>query len=250
MDFVHVDKDADLAVIRLERGKVHALNDQVIEEVHETFTALENDDSVKAVILTGTGKFFSFGFDIPGFMNHSPEAFTTFVTRFTKLYTYMFLYPKPVVAAINGHCIAGGCILATAADYRIMVSGKARIALNEVTFGSSIFAGSIEMLKFCAGSRHAELILTSGHMYSAEEAVNMNLVDLATSDDNLMDEAKRVAREYAAKENSAFVSLKNMLRKPVAEKMVAREGESIREFIKIWYLPATREYLKKIEIRS
>ncbi len=250
MDFINIQKDGNLAIIRLERGKVHALNDQVVKELHDTFKDMEHDDSVRAIILTGTGKFFSFGFDIPGFMNHSPEAFTGFVTRFTDLCTYMFLYPKPIIAAINGHVIAGGCILTTAADYRIMVTGKSKISLNEITFGSSIFASSVDMLKFCVGHRNAELILTTGNMYSAEDAHRMGLVDRVTSDENLMEESKKVALNYATKEPPAFTSLKMLSRKPVAEIMIAREREAIREFVKIWYSPATRAYLKKVTIHS
>lgn len=248
MEFVNIQKNDSLAIIRLERGKVHALNDQVIKELQETLQQMENDNSISAIILTGTGKFFSFGFDIPGFMDYSPEAFTGFVTRFTDLYTYMFLYPKPIIAAINGHAIAGGCMLVTAADYRIMVTGKSKISLNEITFGALVFAGSVEMLKFCAGERNAELILASGDMYSAEEAQKMGLIDRVTAEDELMKEAQKTALAYAAKEFPAFTGIKRLLRKPVAERMIALEKESIREFIKVWYLPATREYLRKIEI--
>jgi enoyl-CoA hydratase/carnithine racemase len=250
MDFVNTTKDNNLAIVRLERGKVHALNDQVVEELHETFNNLVNDDTVKAVILTGTGKFFSFGFDIPGFMDHTPDEFTRFVTRFTDLATYMFLYPRPIIAAINGHAIAGGCILTLTADYRIMIAGKAKISLNEITFGSSIFAGSVEMLKASVGHRNAERILITGDMYSAEEAHEMGLVDQVTSDDKLMDDAKAIALKYSKKEKPAYVSLKNLLRKPVADDIIAREPDSIREFIKIWYSDRTREYLKNVKIRS
>jgi 3,2-trans-enoyl-CoA isomerase len=250
MDFVGVEYDEPLAVVRMERGKVHAINDQMVSELQLTFKELVANGSIKAVILTGTAKFFSFGFDIPGFLDHSPEAFTHFVTRFTELYTYLFLYPKPVIAAINGHAVAGGCILTTAADYRLMVTGKPRIALNEITFGSSIFAGSVEMMRYCAGSRNAELILTGGKLYSAEEAHDMGLVDKITSDDKLMDEARKIALEYAGKDRPAFSELKNLLRRPVADAMIAREAESIRDFIKIWYSPATREQIRKIQIRS
>ena len=146
MSFVCVSTDGGLATVTLSRGKVNALNEPMIEQISGGLEGLENDDAVKAIILTGQGKFFSFGFDIPGFLSYSRDAFTRFVTKFTNLYTYMFLFPKPIVAAVNGHAIAGGCMLATACDHRIMVSGRARISLNEIGFGSSVFAGSVEML--------------------------------------------------------------------------------------------------------
>lgn len=250
MDFVHVTSDKAVATVTLERGKVHALNDQVVEELHSAVERLAAEDDIRAVILTGTGKFFSFGFDIPGFYKATPEEFTRFVTAFNGLYRYLFMYPKPVVAALNGHTIAGGCMLATACDYRIMVSGKAKISLNEITFGSTVFAGSVDLLKYCVGNRNAESILIGGGMYSAEEACEIGLVDLVVSEDNLISEAIRIAGEMAQREPEAYRSIKNLLRKDIEKRMQATEPESIREFIDIWYADRTREYLKKITIHS
>jgi 3,2-trans-enoyl-CoA isomerase len=72
---------------------------------------------IAAVILTGSGKFFSFGFDIPEFLAITKEEFTEYLANFTDLYTYLFLYSKPVIAALNGHTMAGGCMLALACDH-------------------------------------------------------------------------------------------------------------------------------------
>lgn len=116
---------------------------------------MEADHNLKAVILTGTGRLFSFGFDIPEFLSFSKEAFSDYLTGFTDLYTYLFSYPKPVVAALNGHTIAGGCMLALACDHRVMAAGKGKISLNEIAFGASVFAGYTEMLRFWVGSATA-----------------------------------------------------------------------------------------------
>ena len=250
MSFVHVSADGGLATVTLSRGKVNPLNERVIEQIHGCLEDVEKDDAVKAVILTGQGKFFSFGFDIPEFLGYSRESFAGYLTKFTNLYTYMFLFPKPIVAAINGHAVAGGCMLATACDYRIMVSGKARISLNEIGFGSSVFAGSVEMLRFCVGQRNAELILCSGAMYSAEEASRLGLIDRVSSDDSLTADAREVARDFANKDGAAFRSIKELLRKPVREEMLKREEVSIREFLDIWYSERTWKNLEQIKIRS
>jgi len=250
MSFVRVTKDDRVATLTLSRGKVNALNEPVVEEIHGCLEDLENDHTIKSVILTGEGKFFSFGFDIPEFLGYSKDAFAGFLTKFTDLYTYMFVFPKPIVAACNGHTIAGGCMLATACDCRIMASGKAKISLNEIGFGSSVFAGSVEMLKFCVGQKNAWQILCSGAMYSAEEARQLGLIDQVSSEEVLMDEARRTALDFAEKDSVAFAGIKKLLRKPVAEEMVRREPGSIREFIDIWYSANTRENLKRIKIRS
>lgn len=180
MDFVSVHEASGIGTLVLKRGKINALNEVVVEELQVALTGLERDAAVKAVILTGHSKFFSFGFDIPQFLPYSREDFSDYLVKFTDLYTYMFLYPKPVVAALNGHAIAGGCMLALACDRRVMVTGKAKISLNEISFGSSIFAGSTEMLRFCVGGRNATQILYSGAMYSAEEAQGLGLIDKVT----------------------------------------------------------------------
>src|SRR5271166_3080575 len=87
MDFVHFSKNDGIAEARLKRGKVNALNEQVVEEIHGCFQRLAADPDVRAVIFTGDGPFFSFGFDIPEFLSYSKESFSQFLNRFTNLYT-------------------------------------------------------------------------------------------------------------------------------------------------------------------
>ena len=245
---MHVSKDGEIATVTFSRGKVNALNEPMLEELNKSFEDLAMDNEVKAIIFTGSGKFFSFGFDVPEFLNYSKSDFVGYLEKFTNFYTYLFLYPKPIVAALNGHTIAGGCMLATACDYRLMVSGKAKISLNEITFGSSVIAGSVEMLRFCAGSRNAQSILYSGAMYSAEEALALRLVDQVSSEATLVEDARMVALEFTQKDSSAFRSIKLLLRKPVAERMIKTEKDSILEFADIWYSEKTWQQLKKIKI--
>jgi enoyl-CoA hydratase/carnithine racemase len=248
MDFVHRSNRDGIATLTLRRGKVNALNEDLVDQLHGALADLEDDPGTRAVILTGNGKFFSFGFDIPEFLPHSREDFRRYVLKFTDLYTYAFAYPKPLVAALNGHTIAGGCMLAITCDHRLMVSGKAKIALNEMGFGSTVFAGSVEMLRFCVGDANSARILYSGALYSAEEAKALGLVDTVVSGGELESAARTVATELAGKPGPAFTSIKSMLRRPVAEAMHSREQESIAEFLDIWYSEGTRENLKDIKI--
>jgi len=248
-DFVTANTNASITTLTFNRGKVNALNGQVVEEMRSALAGFENDPDTKAIILTGQGKFFSFGFDIPEFLSYSKPEFTDYLTRFTDLYTYMFQYPKPIIAALNGHTIAGGCMLALACDKRVMVSGKAKISLNEISFGASVFAGSTEMLRFCAGGKNATEILYSGEMYSAEEAKVLGLIDEVTAEKDLIREATAAASELGAKPASAFASIKALLRKPVAEEMWLKEKDSVNKFVEIWYSDATWDNLKNIKIR-
>jgi enoyl-CoA hydratase/carnithine racemase len=250
MRHVHVSTDEGLAEVRLERGKVNALDEEVVEELAECLRRLATDASTRSVVLTGSGRFFSFGFDIPGFLGHSKEAFLTYLGRFAALYRDLFGYPKPVVAALNGHAVAGGCMLALACDARLMAAGKGKIALNEIAFGSSLFAGAVEMLRHTVGGRNAERVAYSGTIFGPEDALGLGLVDEVVAEAELLAAARRVARVHGAKDPAAFQSVKSLLRRPVLDEMARREEASLREFADIWYSERTWQQLQKIEIRA
>jgi 3,2-trans-enoyl-CoA isomerase len=250
MNFVHRSIDNGIAEVRIERGKVNALDDSLVKELSECFAALAQDPEVRGSILTGTASFFSFGFDIPTFLAYSREEFTRFAHLFTALYRDLFSHPKPIVAAINGHAVAGGCLLATVCDNRIMVGGKAKIGLNEIAFGSSIFASSVAVLAFWVGERRAQEILYSGKLYSAPEAFALGLIDVVVPEAQLLQTARHMARQHAGKSPAAFRSMKRMLREPVLDAMTARERQSIEELVDIWYSEETWKNLQDIKIHS
>ncbi len=250
MDFVHWSVQDGIAEVKLERPPVNAIEDRVVDELSECFRQIAEDAQVRGTVLTGSGKFFSFGFDIPRFLAYPKQAFAAYLTQFTALYRDLFSHPKPIVAALNGHAVAGGCMLATACDARIMVKGKARIGLNEIGFGSSVFAGSVAILAFWVGERCAQEILYGGRLYSAEEAHAIGLVDATADETALAGAASEAARALAARDPDAFRSLKMLLRKPVIEQMIAREADSIRDFVEIWYSERTWKNLQDIKIRS
>jgi 3,2-trans-enoyl-CoA isomerase len=250
MEFVEISKNNGVATIRLNRGKVNAINETVVDQLRQSLNELEKDETVDSLILTGTGKFFSFGFDIPEFLGFAREDFARFLIKFTDLYAYLFLYPKPVIAALNGHTIAGGCMLANACDYRIMVSGKAKISLNEITFGASVFARSVEILKYCVGAKNAQRVLFNGEMFTADQALELGLIDQISTEDRLSEDAVQAAGNLAAGDKAAFGSIKLLLRKPVITDLTNSEKKSIENFLDIWYSESTWKKLQDIKIHS
>ena len=245
---VKIDRRETVATLTLCRGKVNAIDWPLIRELKSALHSLQSDSEVRAVILTGSGPFFSFGFDVPKLFPYSRTRFRGFVTDFDKLLVDLFLFPKPVVAAINGHAIAGGCMLALACDYRIMVDGKAKISLNEITFASTIFASPTEMLRAAVGTSAASEILFHGRMYTAGAAKEIRLIDEVCGERELMERAQRIAREMGTKAPAAFASVKKLLREPIVAALRGRRAESIRDFVTVWYSKPTRKALEHIRI--
>jgi enoyl-CoA hydratase len=250
MTHLELTRDRGISILAMRRGKVNALNVEMVSELHAGLSEIEADESIRALILTGHGRFFSFGLDVPELYPLPPEAFARFLGDFTRLYTRIYGFPKPVLAAVNGHAIAGGGMLALACDRRLMASEGARIGLNEITFGSSVFAGSVEMLRALVGQARAEQVLFSGGMYPAEEARDLGLVDRIVPVADLLPATFEEARALAERSSTAYGHLKRMLRGPALEAMRRREADSILEFVAIWYSDATREQLRRIQIRS
>lgn len=240
-------EENECAVITLCHGKDNALNGRVIEELMSAFAWLRDDPKIRVGVLTGKGSFFSFGFNIPELLEYSREALTSFLDQFTSLYSQIFTFPKPLIAAINGHCLASSTTLVSACDYRIMVAGKNRIGNNELGFGSTVFAGTVEILKHCVGSKNAEKILNSASLFPANEALALGLIDKMTTSLDIRQETLDCAREFANKDSIAYASIKRLMRNPVHEAFSKRESHSIHEFVAIWFSDLTRQKLQDIK---
>src|SRR4051794_16388117 len=121
-----------ITTIRLEHGKGNILDLELCREIEER---LREASDASAVILTGSGSIFSAGVDLFRLTNEGVPYVEQFVPALDSMLRTLFLFPRPVVAAINGHAIAGGCILAAASDVRLMASGDGRIGVPELVVG-------------------------------------------------------------------------------------------------------------------
>lgn len=248
MKYLHTEKHQETAVVTFTRGKVNAIDQEVIDEFSQLFSALSKDERVKGVVLTGQGKFFSFGFDVPLLYDFSPQEFTQFLRAFCRMYREVFLFPKPLVAAINGHAVAGGCILALMADYRIMAESNGKMALNEVTFGAALFAGAVEMLRYVVGNKNAAEVLLGGKMFTPQDAHKLGLVDFLVPEPELPAAAHRKVEEMVRHYGPHYAALKGLLRYPIVEEWSRREEDSIQSFVEFWYSPETRAKTREIKI--
>jgi enoyl-CoA hydratase len=191
------EKKNDIGIITLNRpDRMNALSRQLKEEVWALFESWESDDAVRAVILTGGKKVFSAGADIKerSTVQMAQSQFYSHQKKSQEFYTRIEQYEKPVIAAVSGLALGGGCELALVCDLRI-ASETARFGLPEVKLGSMPSAGGTQRLPRLIGAARAKEMLFSGEFVDAQEAYRIGLVNKVVPVEKLMPEA----REWALK---------------------------------------------------
>ena len=193
--YIQVEKKENIVIVRINRPeKLNAMNIDVIKEMGSIMDQLNSDDSVKVVIVTGTGeRAFSAGADIEYMSKISPlEAEQYAVTGHATLNKIENLN-KPVIAAVNGYALGGGCELSLACDLRI-ASKNATMGQPEVTIGICPGWGGTQRLMRIVGLARAKDLIYTGRRISADEAFQMGLVNKVVELPQLMDECMNIAK--------------------------------------------------------
>jgi enoyl-CoA hydratase len=228
-----------VAVLRMAYGKASVLDDVFCEHLIDRFDALLDDAAVRAVVLTGSGHIFSGGVDLRRLVDGGPDYVRVFVPRLGGLFRVLFAFAKPLVAAINGHAIAGGCVMACAADHRIMARGKGRIGVPELRVGVPFPTAALEAVRFACAPQHVQRLVLDGDTYDADRALPLGLVDEVSEPERLPDAALAVARRLAERPADAFALTKRQLRGPTLERM-ALATEVDQAVGDAWLDPDTR----------
>ncbi|MDX1468602.1 MAG: enoyl-CoA hydratase-related protein [Acidimicrobiia bacterium] len=209
MEFVSVTVDGSVALVRLDRPPVNAINEQVSTELLEAFGAC-SDPAVRAVVVTGQPHFAA-GADIKGFQETfdrggSEENASTLQTAIARLESL----PKPTIAAIHGFALGGGCELALGCDFRYMAE-DARIGQPEIILGLIPGAGGTQRLQRVVGFQRAKEIVLTGRHVGAEEAAAIGFADDVAPSDEVLDRALADASEWATKATAAIGIAKRVM---------------------------------------
>jgi len=246
---IDIKTDAGVAVMTLAHGKANALDIEFCEALASHFVELRRSD-VKAVVLTGQGKIFSAGVDLKRLNDGGPDYVRKFLPALHKLYDEVFFHPKPVVAAINGHAIAGGCVLACCADRRIMARESGRIGVTELLVGVPFPALAFEIVRFAVPPRHLSEFTLTGATYATDVALQSGWIDEIAEPGDLIEDAVAVAQELALLSAAAFAQTKAQIRQVVSERM-ALSGEATDQVVTaIWAAPETLRYISNYVART
>ncbi|OLN30937.1 enoyl-CoA hydratase/isomerase family protein [Desulfosporosinus metallidurans] len=194
-----VEIEEGIAILTLNRPAVlNALNDQVFNELADAASTLTADPSVRVVIITGGEKVFAAGADIGQMASATAVDVTTSDKPSHRAFQLIENMPKPVIAAIAGYALGGGCELTLVADVRI-AADNAQFGLPEIKLGILPGAGGTQRLPRLIGSGRAKELIFSGDFIKAEEALRIGLVNKVVPADQLFDEAKKMAKRFAAR---------------------------------------------------
>ena len=238
------DRDG-VAVLQLAHGKANTLDTELSRALK---LALDQAVDADAVVLTGTGSIFSAGVDLKRLVEGGVDYVRSFLPALSACFDRLFRFPRPVVAAVNGHAIAGGCVLAAACDRKLMAAGDGRIGVPELLVGVPFPAIALETVRLAVPPEHLQAVVYGGKAYRPDEARTVGLVDEVVAADRMLATAIDAASTYARIPPQAFALTKRQIRS-VATDAVARARERDDEIAAYWQseggLETVRRYVER-----
>jgi Delta3-Delta2-enoyl-CoA isomerase len=239
----------DIREVRLARPPVNALDPDLVDTLLRALDAAFAARA-RAVVLSGQPGMFSAGLDVPALLRLDREQIARFWLAFLALQNRIAASPVPVIAAITGHCPAGGTVITLYCDHRVMARGAFRMGLNEVQVG--LCAGPIIHRAFerLVGARNAAQLLVRGALLSPEQSLAAGLVDAVVEPAEVVPRAIAYARELVALPAGALERTRAIVRADLVALFAARDRDFADEANEVWFEPQTQERLRALFERA
>lgn len=246
---IELTRRGGIAIVTMVHGKANALDIEFCDALAAQFEALRGSDA-KAVVLTGQGKMFSAGVNLIRLSEGGAAYVRRFLPALHQLYDTVFFFSKPVVAAVNGHAIAGGCVLQACADRRIAARDGGRIGVTELLVGVPFPPLAFEVMRFASPPRYLADGMFSGATFTPDVALARGLVDELADGAALLDRAVAAAETLAALSPPAFAQTKQQVRQPVADAMERHAKRIDAASMAIWTAPETLDRIRDYVSRT
>ena len=217
---IELTRNGAVEILRMTHGKANALDLELCEALTRQLTESARSDA-RALVLVGQGRMFSAGLDLVRLLDGGASYVRTFLPVFNHTFETLFAFPKPVVAAVNGHAIAGGCVMACAADYRVMAREPGRIGIPELLVGVPFPVVPLEIVRFATPPQFLQSLTYRGTTFAADEALEHGIVDAVSAPDRLLDDAIAMAEAFAALPTTSFTLTKRVMREPALQRIRA-----------------------------
>lgn len=245
MNTLKITKKEGYVIVQLDRGKVNAVNLEMVRDLNKVLQSFKKDDSVRGVILTGKPHFFTAGLDVIELYDYDEATIKAMFFEFGALYIELARFPKPLIAAITGHAPAAGTVLAIPCDYRVMVEGeKYTIGLHEILVNIGLSEDVINGYAFWLGRGIASRYLLKGKLMNANEAYVVGFVDEVCSMEEVLERAEQQMQQYLIAEPQIFQSIKFKARKSWLESLGENAETELKENLGIWWKPEVRGRMK------
>ncbi|MCC6779740.1 MAG: enoyl-CoA hydratase/isomerase family protein [Hyphomicrobiales bacterium] len=245
---IEVSEQNGVAILRLMHGKANAMTTDLCAALTLRFEDLEAT-TARAVVITGQGRIFSAGVDLVRLLDGGIDYVQAFLPALGTMFETVYRFPKPVVAAVNGHAMAGGCVLAAAADRRLMARDGGRIGVTEILVGVPFPPIALEIMRGCVAPQHFVEAVIGGATYEPAEAVRRGLVDEVVDPGALLERAVTTATRLADLSPAAFALTKQQIRQPTLDRVEEARDNVAAEVDALWAAPQTlariRDYAER-----
>ena len=246
---IEIQTRGEVAILRMARGKGNALNIEFGQALLDALDELERGPA-RAVVITAEGKVFGAGVDLPELAAGGPDYVRQFMPLMQRCFERLATYPKPLVAAVNGHAIAGGAIIMLTCAQRILARGTARIGLTEVLVGVVFPAWPLEISRFATPPEHFPTLILTGRTWQPDDALARGLVDELVEPERLLDRACEVAAEMGAIPPATFAATKMAVRRPMFEAARRQAELTDHERVAEWSSPAVLQQISEFVAKT
>jgi Delta3-Delta2-enoyl-CoA isomerase len=246
MSTLRIEARDDVAILRMDKARANAIDEPFLTDLAEASHELAADPSVKGVLLASSHpKVFSPGLDLTTLIEFERPAMESFMMKFAAMVWSLYGFPKPLVAAVGGHAVAGGCILALTADYRVLKTPGAQMGLNEVKVGVPLPWSVAELLRSSVSPSALARIALLGRNFAGDDALAVGIVDELAPAEGFEGACLARLGEFVEKDPAAFSRTKANLRQSSLASMRLGEKDRLGEWIDCWFSESTQARIRK-----
>jgi enoyl-CoA hydratase len=228
-----------VALLRMADGKANAMSLELCQALTARFKDLS---AAPAIVVAGTGRIFSAGVDLIRLLDGGVPYIREFLPALSAMFAAVFSHPRPVVSAINGHAIAGGCVLACAADKSVMAREAGRIGATELLVGVAFPSIAMEIMRHAMAPQYFEDAILSGATYAPAEALARGLVHEIVDPPALIERAIAAAKARAAISPAAFALTKRQIREAALQS--SNRAAIDAAVMELWTAPETLDRIR------